>query len=224
MTLYTVLVTVSKLIAPFMPFLSDFIFRDITGKESVHLEDWSQHKEHDENALSQMAVVRQMVELGLSLRKEKNLKVRQPLLELAYEAKDVNLPQEMEVILAEELNVKKVSGQWAVDSGQWGTKEGQNLKVGLNLTITEELKKEGWARELERQVQDLRKKSGMKVGELVDLYYNIDSPELETVLLSIFDRKKTYVSQISKSLEVEPDYESQSQIDGGKVWMGIVKT
>ncbi len=222
-TLAYVLAEVAKLLAPFMPFISDFIYRDITGKESVHLEDWPALNEHDESVLNNMAVVRQMVELGLSLRKEKNLKVRQPLLEMAYEAKGINLPAEMETILAEELNVKKVSGQWTVESGEWETKEGQNLKVGLNLTITEELKKEGWARELERQVQDLRKKSGMKVGELVDLYYNIDSSELEAVLLSLFDRKKTYVSQISKSLEVEPDYESQSLIDGGKVWMGIVK-
>ena len=226
-TLAYVLTEISKLLAPFMPFLSDFIFRDLTGKESVHLEDWTETSEHDENLLVQMAALRQIVELGLSLRKEKNLKVRQPLLEFAYYGKELKFDAEMEAILSEELNVKAVKNQelGIVNREQegWAAKEGADFKVGLNLNITEELKKEGWARELERQVQDLRKKSGMKVGELADLYYNIESLELEGVLLSLFDRKKTFVSQISKSLEVEPDFESQSVVDGGKVWMGIVK-
>ena len=220
-TLGFVLTQTAKLMAPFMPYVSDFIFRDVTGKESVHLESWTTVLTYDKAMLGQMETARKIVEMGQSLRKEKNLRVRQPLSELVYKSKNVKLSAEIDVILAEELNVKKAS------EGEPGSnlaiKEDQNIKVGLNINITDELRKEGWARELERQAQDLRKKSALKVGELVDLYYNTDSAELEEVLLSQFDRKKTFVSQISKSLEVEVDFESQGEVDGKTVWLGMVK-
>jgi hypothetical protein len=76
---------------------------------------------------------------------------------------------------------------------------------------------------LERLVQDLRKKSGLKVGELVDLYYNTQDENLEKGLLSGLDRKKTFVSQISKSLEVETDFESQGEVGGQAIWLGVIK-
>lgn len=230
-TLGFVLAETAKLMAPFMPFLADFIFRDVTGpsrqggaeagKESVHLASWTASSNYDEAILKQMGKARSIVELGLSLRKEKNLKVRQPLAELVYQLKDAKLDAETETILSEELNVKKVSMGDIPDV--FPAKADQNIKIGLDINITEELKKEGWARELERQVQDLRKKSGLKVGELVNIYYNTQDVELEGVFLSAFDRKKTFVGQISKSLEVEPDFETQGEVDGKGIWMGIVK-
>jgi hypothetical protein len=85
------------------------------------------------------------------------------------------------------------------------------------------LKAEGLARELERQVQDLRKKSGLKVGELVDLYYNTPDETVAKALVDLLDRKKTFVNQIQMSLEVEVDYEAQAQVSGKAVWLGIIK-
>jgi isoleucyl-tRNA synthetase len=224
-TLGYVLAETAKLLAPFMPFISDFIYRDVTGKESVHLEDWITPKEYDKVVLEQMDIVRAIVELGLSLRKEKNLKVRQPLLEMAYEVKEVNLGSELDAILAEELNVKKVRNYEAGSMNQvvWALKEGQNIKVALNTEITEDLRKEGLARDLERMVQDLRKKSKLKPGELVDIYYNTQNNEVENILLSQLDRKKTFVNQISKNLEVEADFETQGEVDGKAIWVGIVR-
>ena len=46
---------------------------------------------------------------------------------------------------------------------------------------------------------------------------------LENALLNLFDRKKTFVSQISKSLEVEVDFEIQGQVEGKTVWVGMNK-
>jgi hypothetical protein len=79
------------------------------------------------------------------------------------------------------------------------------------------------ARELERQVQDIRKKSGLKVGELVDLYYNTPDKTLAKALVDSLDRKKTFVHQIQMSLEVEVDYEAQAEIGGKTIWLGIIK-
>lgn len=110
-TLYTVLTTFTKLLAPFMPFTSDSIFKNLTGKESVHLEDWPSSTDSlvltDLN--EEIATVRTIVSLALRVRAKKNLKVRQPLslLRVAISKKSMakTLESYRDVIL-EELNVK----------------------------------------------------------------------------------------------------------------------
>jgi hypothetical protein len=170
------------------------------------------------------------VSLGLAIRKEKSLPVRQPLAALAFELLDPKavLDGKYLFLVLEEINVKKINPdlldkdtrpEGAVAMA--GARAVKNFYLDLNLT--DELKQEGLARELERQVQDLRKKSGLKVGDLVDLYYNTQDLGLEDVLLKLFDRKKTFVSQISKSLEIEVDFETQGLADGKAVWLGIIK-
>ena len=224
-TLGAVLIYVSKLLAPFMPFLSEFLYRDITGAESVHLTNWPSAADVDQKVLDDMTVARALVEAGLSLRKEQNQKVRQPLAEMEYHLKNKQqLPPELDMLLAEELNIKNVSGRsdFAAKAG-FEVKDSLEFKMAIDFSLTRELKAEGVARELERAVQDLRKKSGLSVGQLVDLYYNTQSQELEDALLKLFDRKKTFVSQVSKSLEVEVDFETQSVVEGQGIWIGIIK-
>ena len=68
-----------------------------------------------------------------------------------------------------------------------------------------------------------KKKSGFKIGELVDLYYNTQESALEEVLLAQVDRKKTFINQIGKNLEVEADFESQEEVDGKAIWLGLVR-
>ncbi len=229
-TLGYVLVETCKMLAPFMPFLSEFLFRDLTGKESVHLADWSPVQAVDEKILSDMEVAREIVSLGHALRKDNQKSVRQPLARLAYQSTLSNLVlnNEFEKLVLEELNVKKVDVDLLA-----GEKIGENIKsisgnlkisfVYLDLELTEELKKEGLARELERMVQDMRKKSGLQVGEMADLYYNIPEKDLENILINLLDRKKTFIREIKQSLEVETDFETQGEVDKKAVWMGIVK-
>lgn len=226
-----VLANVSKLLAPFMPFLSDYIYREVTGKESVHLASWPISKEVNQNFLTQMQNLRDVVSVGLSLRKDKQLTVRQPLAALAYtlstSGKEASQFQpELEEILLQELNVKKVDLNLLSNSGLPNKTQvilSNSVSISLDDRLTPELKLEGLARELERQVQDLRKKSGLKLGELVDLYYNTESSEIEKALAGLFDRKKTFVGQVSKSLEVEVDFEIQTKVGDAPLWLGMVK-
>ncbi len=223
------LVEITKMLAPFMPYLSEQIYRDLTGLESVHLTDWSSVRDYRESSLQEMEAVRSLVELGLSLRKEQNLKVRQPLGELQYNLGDLlgegnhNLDSGLEAILAEELNVKKVTQAEIVTRSGWISKTDNKLTVNLNLEITQELKDEGLARELERAIQDLRKKSGLQVGQIVDLYFSTQDETLPTVLTNLVDRKKTFLSQVKTSLEVEADFEIQTTVNGIPVWLGLVE-
>ncbi len=224
-TLGYVLVELTKMMAPFMPFMSEHLFKDLTGKESVHLEKWSEVREVKESVLTEMQQARQLVELGLALRKEQNLKVRQPLAELLYilpEEKKLN--DNLKTIVAEEINVKNVvlTGE-ILNRPHLVAKEAPGIKIALNTELTPELKKEGLARELERQIQDLRKKSGLSIGELVDVYYNTQDNDLAEVINSLVDRKKTFVNQIKTSLEVEADFETQASVEGKPIWLGLVK-
>lgn len=233
-----VLMELAKLMAPFMPFISDHIYKDITGttgKLSVHLADWNlgaakkNPDKFEEDLIKSMDMCRGIVELGLAVRKEANIKVRQPLEYLAYKFKSnlsdlAVLSEDLRRIIAEELNVKEV--QFFAEIEQIpGTvlKENSDFAVLLSANITPELREEGLVRELERHVQEMRKKHGLKVGELIDLYFNTADSVLENSLVGRLDRKKTFVNRVAKELEIEADYESQLVIEGKAVWLGIVR-
>jgi isoleucyl-tRNA synthetase len=226
-TLGYVLVETSKLLAPFAPFFSDFLFKDLTGEESVHLTEWPDHKHYksDKRLITDMELARKVVELGLSLRKDSGKKVRQPLQTIQYKfLGDIKqLPEEVEHIIAEELNVKQViSVEEVVPHQTFLVRIDGQTTVAVDTHITPELEKEGIARELERQVQDLRKKSGLSVGDLVDLYYTTQDETLSHIMINLLDRKKTFVVNVATSLEVEPDFEIQSEIDNKPIWLGLV--
>ncbi len=218
-----VLVETSKMLAPFMPFIAEHFYKDLTGKLSVHLESWSEVRESDSKLETSMAYLQTLVEMALRIRKENNLKVRQPLAELQYVAanEEQTLDSAMEQILADELNVKKISQvSEVITRNGWASVQ---ETVALDLVPTPELLKEGLARELERQVQDLRKKSGLQIGELVDLYYTTTDEDLADIAATMLDRKKTFINQVKTSLEVEADFETQATVDGKPIWLGLVK-
>ncbi len=219
-TLGYVLVELSKLMAPFMPFLAEEIYKDLTGKLSVHLAKWSEVKENNVSLEAAMGQLQSFVEMALRIRKENNLKVRQPLAELRYVASEP-LDSAMEQILADELNVKKVTHVSEIMSRNgWVS---INDAVALDLVPTPELVKEGMARELERQVQELRKKSGLQIGELVDLYYTTQDEDLAEIATTLLDRKKTFINQVKTSLEVEADFETQATVENKPIWLGLVR-
>jgi isoleucyl-tRNA synthetase len=110
-TLHTVLVTISKLLAPLTPFVADAIYENLDGSlPSVHLEDFPEPGERDEQLEWQMGVARDAVELGRAGRAHGKVKVRQPLREAVVVAADRERAaiERFESIVLEELNVKAV--------------------------------------------------------------------------------------------------------------------
>jgi len=154
--MYQVLVTISKLAAPLIPFITEEIYRNLTAEESVHLVDYPSPDKSllDESLIKNMAVVREIAEKGHALRKEAAIKLRQPLAKLVYQVKE-RLNEDFEQILAEELNVKAIEY----------TKSSSELKVDLDTNITPQLAKEGQARDLIRQIQQLRKELNFTLAD-----------------------------------------------------------
>ena len=110
-TLHDCLLGVSKLLAPLTPFVTDEIYDNLDGSEpSVHLCDFPEPGERDEQLEWQMEVVRDAVELGRAARGHAKMKVRQPLREAVVVAADRERTaiESLEMLLTDELNVKAV--------------------------------------------------------------------------------------------------------------------
>ncbi len=104
-TLHYVLVKFCTCLAPFAPFISEYIFKNLTGKESVHLEDWPTAVDTDEKILNDMRRVQMIVSTGKQLREQYKLRNRLPLADVTIAG--VNM-EEYADIIADELNVKEV--------------------------------------------------------------------------------------------------------------------
>lgn len=261
-TLYQILINFVKVMAPVVPFVSDKIYTNlISGRnksevDSVHLCDFPSVGEADidEEIINEIDTVIQIVSLSRSARNKANIKIRQPLAELAVYADDniQNITKNNQNEILEELNIKTLkfvvnesdlvqynvkpdfptlgkkygkdisritaylndvdneklvqivkSGKSLIIPGTegeleilpdelileeipvkgYGISSGKNIIVGVCTEISEELKQEGLVRDLIRQVQNLRKDSGLKVEDRIEIEIN-GSTELNNAVES----------------------------------------
>ena len=165
-TLRYVLIYLAKILAPFTPFLSEELYQKMTGADSsVHLLDWPAAGEINPEVLDNMARTRTIITDALALRMQKSetedqIKIRQPLSKLTYDGD--KLDDFYEQIIAEEVNVKQVKNA---------------KKLTLDKNLTNELKREGQAREIIRAVQSARKHACLKQDDQIKLSLSIDPPE-----------------------------------------------
>ncbi len=275
-TLYTVLTTLCKVVAPFMPFVSEEIYRNLTGEESVHLTDYPSPTPETltpESGISQshlqeeMFMAKTIVSLGLAARAKAKMKVRQPLSKIQIALGDQYDPKLLDdqlEIIKEELNVKKVElikdpkelatviakpnakllgpkygkdvqkiiieaklGKFEkLDNGNLKVldfeltpdemeiaylgKDGANVEtesgilVALNTNLTPELKQEGVARDIVRQIQELRKSANYNVDDRITIaLINIDSDILKNF--------SDYIKSETLTTSIEPDISEPDQ-------------
>lgn len=152
-----VLYRLAQVFAPFAPFFAETVNHQIVDESnSIHHSDWPTFDTAliDESLEREMDDVRKVVERVHSTRKEKNIKVRQPLAVVNVQAQTDQPSAEVVETLLNEVNVKTVN---------W--KRGDELIVNLDTNLTPELKAEGEARELIRTIQKLRKQEGLSVAQ-----------------------------------------------------------
>jgi isoleucyl-tRNA synthetase len=170
-TLHYVLTELSKLMAPFTPFVSEEIYKNMTQEESVHLADFPKADEEliDAELNEQMQITRRFVKLGLAARAKAGIKVRQPLSDFLV---NQSVDEDLMDLIRDEVNVKKVRfvGSVEQEPGIYTEEEG-NWMVGLNVSISEDLRLEGEARELIRRIQEIRKRAGFDVDNRIMLSY-----------------------------------------------------
>lgn len=184
-TLYFVLWELSKLLAPFMPFFAELLYKSLSKdkKGSVHLEKLSYsktllktlQKKENKAVLETMEKIRDLASSVLAKRAEVEIKVRQPLGLITLSAsmgRELRYKKEEFLnILKEEVNVKKIDIS-------------KNVKENfvLDTTITPELKEEGILREVIRIIQGLRQDAGLKPGQKIHLHFSTQDDYLKKLL------------------------------------------
>ncbi|MFA6305239.1 MAG: isoleucine--tRNA ligase [Candidatus Gracilibacteria bacterium] len=288
-TLFTVLVQLCKVMAPFMPFIADEIYKNLTGEKSVHLCDWPKANEKliDEKLNGEIRLVRTIVNLGHSVRSKAKIKVRQPLskisLALPKGMDEENVLLQKDVIL-EELNVKNIeilrdAGEIAqytvtpnskalgpkygkdvqfiiqkIKAGEFELLESGEVKVGefvlqkdevsvgfkgkegfdvesedgitvaLDTVITEELKKEGYARDIIRFIQEMRKEADFQVDDRI--YVLVEAPtEIAEAVSAFADyiKNETLAVEVQQSGNLEWDKEKVVQLEENSVKIAVKK-
>ena len=187
---------IAKLLAPFIPFMADAIFVNITKMDSVHLTAWPSPENlhflkelHDTNKglIDHMSLVRKVAEKGHSERKQKAIPVRQPLQKITVQYFKKLPSKDLLDLIKDELNVKEV--QWKIK------KDIVEPEVKLDTKLSPELKEEGKTRELIRRIQKERKQMGVRLAEKV----NVSSPWIPSdsaLIKRIYG--KTFAEKLSK--------------------------
>ncbi|MCK4520685.1 class I tRNA ligase family protein [Candidatus Parcubacteria bacterium] len=212
-TLGFVLLSLAKLTAPFVPFISEEICQNSSKNKSVHLEDWPKpdKKAIDKKLEEKMKIVREIVAKGLAQRAKAGIKVRQPLALLEVKSKNEKLKRNKELLglIKDEVNVKKITF---------------DKTFKLDTKITPKLREEGIIREIIRNIQEMRKKAGYKPKHRVFVRYSGEEKLCEILKKN----KKTILKEIVVKDLLEGDrpkrvfdIEKTFKIEGQELWLGI---
>ena len=168
-TLRYILLELSKIMAPAMPFFAEHLFgavRAADNPESVHLTDWPKVTGHKDEALKEsMEEVRTVVALALAERVAHGIKVKQPLASLAVKQETSTIKNKPELLelIKDEVNVKVVVFD-----------KNAPKEVVLDINLTPELRQEGIVREMIRLVQEARKEEGLKPEDKISASFGGD--------------------------------------------------
>jgi len=235
-TLYTCLVTLAKLLAPFIPFTAEAMYQnlvrswDAKAPESVHLCDWPQADPSriDEGLMADMRLAMQAVSLGRAARSKAGIKVRQPLaratIRVRTEAEAEGL-RRLAGEVAAELNVKAVEVSPRADLEAFAAvAEEGGYAVALDTHLTPELREEGLARELVHRLQNMRKKAGFEIADRICTYYQGDE-----AIRRVMERFADYIQgeTLSRELIEGPPppgaYVESQRIEGHSTTLAVLR-
>ncbi len=181
-----VYLTLLKLTAPMIPFLTEKIWQTLREKgivkeESVHLCDWPKPEKNkiDKKLESDFENVLKIIELGMAGRDIKKIGLKWPLAKAIIsfkEEKHIKGMKQFDNIIAKQLNVKEIQFKKIEQKNSLA-----NIEATLDTEITPELEAEGYAREMSRQVQAFRKELGLKKNDEIELFIFSDE-ELKKML------------------------------------------
>ncbi len=193
-TLKWTLMTLSKTIAPILPFFSEFVYQALKDKdspESVHLCYWPEVEKGkiNKDLEEKMDFIRDIVNKAHRIRQKEQIRLRQPLQKLTISNSQFSkLNNEFVQLLKKEVNVKEVG----INTGK------EKLKVELDTNITPNLKDEGKARDLIRKIQRKRRKADLTLDDTIIIYAPDWPKEFEDIILT-----RTRAKEIKKADELK---------------------
>ncbi len=187
-----ILKNVSLLLAPFAPYISENIFQEFE-KKSVHLSSWpkTEKKKINTGLESKFNFALQIIERGLAARDKEKIGLKWPLAKITIYAKGRENIEELKEIIKSQLNVKDVVLEFPASKGK-------EFKIELDTKTTPELEAEGFARNIARAIQGLRKKTGLVKKDKINLVIVGDSE-----LVLILDEQKEFIKGRTNAREIE---------------------
>jgi isoleucyl-tRNA synthetase len=235
-TLYECLVTLSKLLAPFTPFLAEEIYRNLVGSvskdapESVHLADFpvADKSKIDKKLSDDVRLVIKVSSLGRAARSEAGIKVRQPLEKVMVK---VGAKREREALerltpqLLEELNVK---GLGFVEETAELEKKGYVVvsegshSVAISKDIPDELLAEGVAREIVRRLQTMRRSAGFDIADHIVTCYQGDD-YIKRVMSDFADyiKQETLSKELVEGAPGTGAFTESHSLSGHEITLGV---
>jgi len=191
----TVLENAVKMLAPFAPNISEVIYKEF-DKISVHFSSWPKQdaKKIDKKLEEEFALALEIIEKGLAVRDQAQIGLKWPLAKAEVKSKN-KLSKELQGIVSRQLNVKKIIME-----------KGEVIAIKLDTKMTPELEAEGFAREISRKVQALRKNTGLVKEDSIDLVIVADE-EFSKIISKGKDMIKERTS--SKKVEIISDKPSK---------------
>jgi isoleucyl-tRNA synthetase len=225
-TLYFALMSLSKLIAPFIPFSAEKIYQEILRESiSVHLESWPEAKEDqiNEKLFREMEQARKVVEMVHAIRAEAKIKVRQPLSSLEIEGAKIS-PEILQIVL-DEVNIKqgRLIDHLEPKENYISKNEG-GVGVSVSIELTEELKREGILREIIRHINDLRKEARLTINDKVNILLVTPDPAVRGVIAEFQKEIRSAVIGGAVKLvetKAESSWQHETEINGESFWIGL---
>jgi isoleucyl-tRNA synthetase len=188
-TLYECLVTLSKLLAPFIPFLAEELYQNLVGSvfpdapDSVHLADFpvADVTKIDKELAADIRLAMKVCSLGRAARSQAGIKVRQPLAKVIVKVGSRQDREGLERLMPqvlEELNVKAlefVDEAPELDKPGYAVSSEGGYMVAVPIEVSPQLQAEGMAREIVRRLQAMRRSAGFDIADHIITYYHGDA-------------------------------------------------
>jgi len=238
-TLYQCLVTLSKLLAPFTPFVAEELYQNLVcsvqpdAPESVHLADFpvADESKIDGQLAEANRLAMKVSSLGRAARSKAGIKVRQPL---AVNYVGINSDREKQALemvkplVLEELNVKALELKSFEDVAALEKKEGYvvvseaSTNSGFDINLTRELEEEGMAREVVHRLQTMRRSAGFDIADYIITYYQGDA-YIKQVMGDFADyiKQETLSREILDGIPGEDVFTEKYKLGGYEILLGV---
>jgi isoleucyl-tRNA synthetase len=244
-TLYECLVTLSQLLAPFMPFIAEAIYQNLVrsvnpeAAESVHLTDFPLADENkiNNNLNSEIELTMRIASLGRAARAKSGIKVRQPLGKAVVIVETMGEKKALESLakeVTEEINVKQLvvsseAGErekFTADLSNYSVANDARYWVAISTELSHELVAEGVSRELVRHLQNMRRNAKFNITDHIVTYYQTKEPLINQVIETFADyiKQETLSRELIDSPPPDAACSEKYSISGRSVSLAIVKT
>ena len=236
-TLYECLVTLSKLLAPFTPFLAEELYQNLVASaspespDSVHLTDFpvADKTRIDKQLAAETRLVIKTSSLGRAARSQAGIKIRQPLAKVIVKVptREQRSLVKLEHQILEELNVKKlelVGSAAELDKSGYEVSSEGSLEVAIPTEISPDLAAEGTAREIVHKIQTTRRSAGFDITDYIVTYYQGD-PSMKQVMEDFADyiKQETLSRQLVEEVPEEGVFTESYKLGGYDILLGVAK-